>query len=215
MRRLIIEINAADFTRLSGEQSIEKLESLEVLNFLREDLDEFVTICRVGFKNPSTTFDEVFKGPWLEAQVLDHDKDGKYTAIFKGNPRQDPTLREFLAMGGFLSTPLEINGGKIRVTFLGSPKQVRALLAKTRKSGIRHKVVQLMDASLSPKSPLSHLTEKQRRVIILAFELGYYDVPRRIKTEELAKKLNIRGSTLAMHRVKAEQRLLAQILAES
>ena len=51
--------------------------------------------------------------------------------------------------------------------------------------------------------------------IISAYELGYYDVPRRIKTEDLAKRLGIRGSTLAMHRIKAERRLLDEILNES
>ncbi len=65
--------------------------------------------------------------------------------------------------------------------------------------GIRHRVVLLTEANFSPDSPLSKLTEKQREVLIAAYKLGYYDIPRRINSEKLAKKLNIGGSTLGEH----------------
>jgi predicted DNA binding protein len=215
MRRLVVEVDALEFTRLSGDRSIEKIESLEVLNFLKEDPEEFVTICRVKLKGPSTTIDEVFNETGSEVQVLDHDREGRYTALFKGKPHQDPQLREFLAVGGYLSTPLEIKNGKVKVTFLGSPNEVKALLAMIKKTKVRHKVVQLIEANSSQSSPIDCLTDRQRRVITSAYELGYYEVPKRINTQGLAKRLNIRGSTVAMHRIKAERRLLAEILKGS
>jgi len=215
MRRLVIEVDAAEFARLSGEGSIVKIQSLEVLNFLKEDPEEFVTICRVELKGPSTTFEEVFEESGSDVRVIDRDKSGRFTAVFKSKPRQDPLLRRFLAAGGYLSIPLEISDGKVSVSFVGSPKEVRALLALATRARVSHKVVQLTDASVSPASPLNCLTERQREVITSAYELGYYDVPRRIKTEELARRLKIRGSTAAMHRIKAERRLLAELLKSS
>jgi predicted DNA binding protein len=52
-------------------------------------------------------------------------------------------------------------------------------------------------------------------VIMSAFNLGYYDVPRRVSSEELAKRLNMREPTLVLHRRKAERRLLASLIRDS
>lgn len=214
MRRLIIEVDAREFGKLSQDGSIEKIESLEVLNFLKEGPDEFVTICRVKLKGSSTTIDEVFKEAESEVHVLDYDKEGRYTALFKGKPRQNPQFQEFLAVGGYLSTPLEIKNEKVRVTFLGTPVEVRALLNMIKKTGVSHRVVQLVRANSNRNSPLDYLTDRQRNVITSAFQLGYYDTPKRINTQGLAKRLKIRGSTLAKHRIKAERRILAEVLRE-
>lgn len=73
----------------------------------------------------------------------------------------------------------------------------------------------LADADFSPISPLNQLTEKQREVLITAYKLGYYDIPRRINSEQLAKKLNIGDSTLVEHLRKAERRLLVNIFTEN
>jgi predicted DNA binding protein len=78
----------------------------------------------------------------------------------------------------------------------------------------RYKVVSLTDARFSPNSPIARLTEKQRRVLITAYKLGYYDLPRRIGSEELARKLNLVKSTFVAHRRKAERRLLTEMLSE-
>jgi predicted DNA binding protein len=80
---------------------------------------------------------------------------------------------------------------------------------------LRYKVVSLTDAKFSPESPLTYLTEKQRTVLVSAFEHGYYETPRRINSQELAKELNLKSATLVEHRRKAEQRLLTQIIKES
>jgi len=52
-------------------------------------------------------------------------------------------------------------------------------------------------------------------VLLAAFRLGYYDVPRRVSSEELAMQLKIREPTLATHRRKAERRLLSAIVGEA
>jgi len=146
-------------------------------------------------------------------EVLDH-KGMEYTALFRGRPNQDPHVWEFLGARGYISTPLEIKNGKARITFVGNSAAVRALLAMMKRVGVRTRVALNVEGNFAASSPLNHLTRRQREVIISAFKLGYYDVPKRINTKELAKRLNIRGSTVAMHRIKAERRLLAELLDE-
>jgi predicted DNA binding protein len=92
---------------------------------------------------------------------------------------------------------------------------MRTILALLEDAGLRHRVVSLTDAQFLPHSPLSGLTEKQRRVFITAHNLGYYDLPRRITLAQLAEKLDLVRSTLDAHLRKAERRLLNHIMNES
>lgn len=58
------------------------------------------------------------------------------------------------------------------------------------------------------------LTERQREVLSLAYESGYYDRPRETTGEELAAALDINPSTFAQH-IRAAERNLLSVLYES
>ena len=58
-------------------------------------------------------------------------------------------------------------------------------------------------------------TEKQRRALITAYTLGYYDVPEKIGLVQLAERLDLALSTLDVHLRKAETRLMCDIMNES
>ena len=101
--------------------------------------------------------------------------------------------------------------GKVRVTLVGDDEQVKEFLENR---GINYKVLSLTDAKFSLNSPISRLTEKQQEAISLAFRLGYFDTPRKIRVDELAAKLGLASSTLAVHLRRAERHLLAEMLNE-
>lgn len=214
MRRLVVELAIADVVRIVQDTSLEKIESLEVLSFLRGTPDEIALICKIRFKDPATRIEDVFTDKFEEVQLLERVEKG-YICFFKQRRPGGPSRASPLLSGGYLSVPYEIYDGRLKATFLGSAKEVRGVLDSLEKAALHYKVLSLTDARFSPGSPLSSLTEKQRKVILSAFDLGYYDVPRRVSSEELAKRLNIREPTLVMHRRKAERRLLAALVRES
>jgi hypothetical protein len=214
VRRLIVEFAVSDLGTKVQDLSLEKIESLEVLSFLKSTPEEVALICRVRFKDPTAKIEDVFSGKFDELQVLEHEG-ADYVCFFKQRRPGAPAGVSPLVIGGYLSIPYEINGGLVKATFLGSAIEVRGVLDSFEKAALHYRVLSLTDARFSQDSPLSHLTEKQRRVILSAFNLGYYDVPRRVSSEGLAKRLNIREATLVMHRRKAERRLLAALVRES
>ena len=73
-------------------------------------------------------------------------------------------------------------------------------------------MVSLTDARFPPGSPLGRLTERQQKVLIMAYRNGYYDLPKRVSSEELARVVGVRASTLVVHRRRAERRLLAELI---
>lgn len=78
--------------------------------------------------------------------------------------------------------------------------------------GVRTRVVSLTDEVLDPNSPMTWLTEKQRRILMSAYKMGYYDVPRRVDSEMVARALKLDKSTVVEHLRKAEKRLLRQVV---
>ena len=217
MRRLIVEFAVSDVAKMRQDvslDSLDKIESLKVLSFLKSTPDEVALICKVRFKDPATKIGDVFTDKFEEIQVLEQEG-VDYVCFFKQRRLGLTSGVSPLAAGGYLSIPYEINDGQIKATFLGSAKEVRGVLDSLEKAALHYKVLSLTDAKFSPDSPLSLLTEKQRKVILSAFNLGYYDVPRRVSSEGLANRLNIREPTLVMHRRKAERRLLAALVGES
>ena len=218
MRRVVIECAVSDVLERSVSNITEKIgdsihliESFEVLNFLTITAEEFAIIGRVQFKDRATKFGDVFT---KDVQVLEQEGKGTYVCFFKGKP--GPGFPGFASVfpEGYACFPIEIRDGRVKVTFLGSAKAVQGFLEAFEKVGLRYKLILLTNGRFPLNSPLGCLTEKQRRVLVTAFNLGYYDLPRKIGSEELARKFSIREPTLVRHRRKAERRLLAEILRE-
>jgi hypothetical protein len=214
MRRLILEVSEKELPKAGIDtQPFQSIKSLKLLYFLRQGPKEFAAISRIEFKEPSSKAQDLLaSGLLVEAQILEKQKNGMCTVFIRGGPSLSSVLNSVGVDSGYLFLPLEISDDKIKISFLGSKQQVKQFLEKIESRGIRYKVVLLTDADFSLDSPLSQLTEKQRQVLISAYNHGYYDIPRKITSERLAKKLNIVNSTLVEHLRKAERRLLVHIL---
>lgn len=60
--------------------------------------------------------------------------------------------------------------------------------------------------------PMDPLTDRQQQVMQTAFDMGYYEVPREVSTEDVAAELDLDPSTVAEHLQRAERNALAQLL---
>jgi hypothetical protein len=199
MRRLILEVSEKELTKIGIElPQFRPIKSLELLYFLRQDQNEFAAISAVEFKDPTAKVEDLLKGSLYR--------------VYAWGPSLSSVLSAIGVDSGYLFTPIGIGDGKIRISFLGSEQQVKVFMEKVDTLGIRYRVLLLADASFSPMSPLNQLTEKQRGVLLAAYRLGYYDIPRTITTEMLAKKLGLVDSTVVEHLRKAELRLIKHII---
>ncbi|MGA2875046.1 MAG: helix-turn-helix domain-containing protein [Nitrososphaerales archaeon] len=211
MRRLIVELSVEDVIRSDADSPIRKIESLELVQLFNQSGGKLEAIMRVAFKYPHSRIEDIFPKERVVMQLLDHDrKTGVYTYFIKS--KEQHTRRQAFSLGGYVSMPFEMKDGKIKMNFLGNSDQIKSFLKRLETLSPHYKIVSLADAKFSPDSPLSSLTEKQRRVLLAAFNLGYYDLPRRVNSKELARKLNLVSSTLISHRRKAERRVLAKII---
>jgi hypothetical protein len=214
MRRLILELTEEELSRIGiNIPMFQHIKSLELLHFLRQDWEEFAAVWRVVFKDTAFKAKDLLStGLLAEVQVLEQEKSGAYTVFIRGGPILSSVLNSMGVVDGYLFPPLAIRDGKIKLSFLGNSKQVSTFLEKMDARGVNYRVVMLTEASFGPDSPLTQLTDKQREVLITAYKLGYYDIPRRINSDQLDARLKIGNSTLVEHLRKAERRLLVQVL---
>lgn len=214
MRKLIIEGSLEQFSKIEQQENddfhLNLIKTFEILQFLRFDAKQLATICRVEFKDPSTRIEDFFDSKRMKIVVLEEEKPGRYTLFIK--ERAQSSDRAILRTGVYLSDPCIIRDGKIKVGVVGDAKQLRDFIKYVKRMNVDYTVVSSTNPTFGVHSPLESLTDKQRNVITSAFEQGYYDLPRKISSRDLAKKLGLRGSTLIEHRRKAERRLLAGIL---
>lgn len=65
---------------------------------------------------------------------------------------------------------------------------------------------------LAPHDIVPTLTDRQSEVIHYAFENGYYEIPRRLTTEEIADEIGVKRRTAEEHLRRAENKLLASVI---
>jgi len=217
MRRLILEVPQKELSKAGIElPPLKKIKSLDLLYFLRQDREEFAVVSRVEFTEPPKKVEDFLTGGFLvEAQVLEQQKNGAYIVFTRSGPISSSVLNLLNVEAGYLFPPLGISDGKVKVSFLGNEQQIKDLLEKLDAIGIHYRVTLLGDANFPPTSPLNLLTEKQREILLEAHRLGYYDIPRKITTQELANRLALVDSTVVEHLRKAEQRLITQLLEQN
>lgn len=216
MRRLVVELPLRELpgTEQAGSH-FEMIESAEILYFLKWDNEEFAVIFKIRLRDGSSdswNAMQTLHGDGLEMRLLEEGEGDSYTYFVKGKVETlHPGFGHHIS-DGYVTTPFEVRNGNLRLTVIGDTAQARNFLRDAERMGVHYRVISLTEAVFSSSSPLSCLTERQREVLTTAYELGYYDRPRRISSKKLAERLGLSSSTLVAHRLKAERRILAAVL---
>lgn len=227
MRRLTIEVPLRQTESFWYEEMLffKQVKSIEFLHFLKQGKEEFAFICRVEFSDSALGIKDLSIPTWMKVRVLEEErKKGIFILLVSGKPppqefrSASSRPRGLGAIGtrvaGVYITRFQLTKATARATFVGDAKSIRSLLNDYGRRGISFKTVSLSDAKFSRDSLLGSLTDKQREVLVTAYKLGYYNLPRRISSDQVAKVLGLANSTFVVHRRKAERRLLSDILGE-
>jgi len=94
---------------------------------------------------------------------------------------------------------------------VGPQQTISNTIREYEAAGVSPELEKLGDYEGSEKT-LDALTERQKEVVQVAYDMGFYDVPREVSTEEIAAELDLDASTVAEHLQRAERNLLSQQL---
>jgi hypothetical protein len=203
----------------------ELLQKASVIRFLHLDFNRFLFICRVP-KNELEPLLSFLKKHYRQMQKeIDVSHEGREIIRVSGQwangkmpktPPQNGTLEKLKAIyqsrAYFLRSP-EISGACLRITLVGEPDSLRKLLEVTfSRAKLQYRITKLCGLEKSIDTPFDRLTIQQMRVIRLAYEEGYYSVPRKINTEKLAKLLKMDKGTVGEHLRRAERNIMDSLM---
>ncbi len=212
MCKLTLSFSIDDVPKVLGGPVTSNVETLDMLCMLRQGPDQFVAICNVVLKDKNKRAVILRRGTG-KVSLLETTKKGVniYLVKLKVYPG---SFNDVLLKGanGYIIPSVEVRGGKVTISLIADSKQIRVLVRKLDRTKIPYKIVSVQSADFRSYSPLCCLTDKQRQVLITAYEQGYYNIPKRTSTRKIAAELGIDHSTFSVHRLKAERNLLKCVL---
>jgi hypothetical protein len=107
---------------------------------------------------------------------------------------------------------LRIFGETLVASAVGEDSDVEKLVAEIRHFGSAVRIVRIGRPRGLGTDPLQDLTVRQRSTIQLAHAMGYYDIPRKTNTEEIAQVLGLDKGTVGEHLRRAEKHLIDRLL---
>lgn len=133
-------------------------------------------------------------------------------------------LEEYVQSAGcLLISPLRYERGKKRFQIIAlKPAHISSFYQKlvedeksvTVRSKREIQTVEHNEPLIAPKNIVPDFTQRQRQVIEMAYEDGYYDIPRETTTTELADELGIGRRTVEEHLRRGEKKLIDGFIGE-
>ncbi len=222
MQKIVIEIqknsrilNSEPSGAIEITSIMQNVEFFRVVYFLRQSPEEFSIIIQLRFLDKSSSVDDLpfMRFPWIHIQVLDFNSStGTYTIFVKGNPPINSNKSEKTdAKLDIFPISIEIINGNYIITFLANSEDISKFIETRKAEGFDLRVLSVTKARLPVGSPLDSLTGKQLRILKESYYSGYYDIPRKINSDQLAGKLGIANSTFVMSRRRAEKRIMSDL----
>ena len=214
MRKIVVEMPREELERSNYIPGLEGIESLTIVQLMRYDTHEFAGVVRVKLRPPlKMTKELVGIAGVKKVQELSREDDGSFLIYGTGRPMKE-WMRVASYAGGHAYPPFELTADKWRITFVGSEGAVRRFLRMLDKFGLHYRITHSTDAKFAASSLISALTAQQRKVLVDAYRLGFFDTPKQIGVRELSKSVNLGRSAVSEHLRKAQKRLLDEILSD-
>jgi DNA-binding CsgD family transcriptional regulator len=196
----------------------EKVEVLEALRCFKCDAEGLAIICRIKLKDRSMTIQDLLMGNGLLTNIefLYKEKDGSLVVFIEGRSVVPKLSKDIKSPKMLMARPPDfLDVDRMKIEMIGKENEIKEFLQYTNKwAGNSFKILGLTSIDAKGESLLSKLTLRQRQMLLTAYALGYYDVPRRISSDDLSRHLNVDKSTIVEHLRKAERKLIGGIIAE-
>ncbi len=195
----------------------EKVEVLEALRCFKCDTQGLAIICRIRLKDRKITIQDLLMGKGLltNIELLYKEKDGSLVVFIEGRscvPKPPKDIKEPKML--MARPPDFLDVDRMKVEMIGKENEIKKLVHYANKWGDNSfKILGLTSIDAKGESLLSKLTSRQRQILLTGYALGYYDVPRRISSDDLSRHLNVDKSTIVEHLRKAERKLIGSIIA--
>ena len=217
MRRITMEFDYQKAWKWIFGSNSEKVEVLEALRCFKCDTQGLAIICRIRLKDRKITIQDLLMGKGLltNIELLYKEKDGSLVVFIEGRSCVPKPPKDIKQPKMLMTRPPDfLDVDRMKVEMIGKEDEIKKLVHYANKWGDNSfKILGLTSIDAKGESLLSKLTSRQKQILLTGYALGYYDVPRRISSDDLSRHLNVDKSTVVEHLRKAERKLIGSIIA--
>ncbi len=213
MRTLTLEIEPFETVKKEMAEIFDRVRSYSILETLKMDYREgiCIEIMEFNLKEKVSIHDLKTLGN-LEILSVLKSIDNKHTCLIRYTELEEAKEQFQESDLGLIHTiPTIISLEQFTISMMGEQKSLSDFVEMMRNVGIIRKM-SFRRAAYQKADILAVLTDKQREVMVAAFQNGYYDFPKKIGSKQLCQKVRISKPTLLQHLRKAEGRLLKEIM---
>ena len=213
MRTLTLEIDPFETVKEEMAEIFAHVRSYSILETLKMDYKEGICIEITEFtlKEGVSIYDIKTLGNMEILSVL-KSIGNKHTCLIRYTEAEEAKEQFQESDLGLIHTiPTIISLEKFTISMMGERKNLSDFVEMMRNAGTIRKM-SFRRAAYQRADILAVLTDKQREVMVAAFQNGYYDFPKKISSRQLCQKVSISKPTLLQHMRKAEGRILKEIM---
>ncbi|HEX9907009.1 MAG TPA: helix-turn-helix domain-containing protein [Thermoplasmata archaeon] len=216
MRKVIVEIEPYETTKEAQRPLFTHIRSYEVLEVLKMDRVEglFVDLIECHLKE-NVSIDELASIGNMDILRVIRSEGDKHICLVSGPAEEANDLYKGSGLNLIYTAPSLISEDRIIVSFISSQKDMVKFVELVKANVGKVVNMTFKQSAYGKKDLLSVLTVKQRETMTAAYRYGYYDIPKRITSDQLSGKVRISKPTLLEHLRKAERRILTEMLAGS
>lgn len=111
-----------------------------------------------------------------------------------------------------MDVPIIMEQESLIISFITDSNNIDKIIDEQKKHYVdQFKIISINTVYPNIDNLFLILTKRQKEIILYAVDKGYYDIPRKISTKDLAKKFNISQSALSEHLRKIERTMFHSI----
>jgi predicted DNA binding protein len=177
---------------------------VEILNLIpypeKNLLRVFATVSERGYRDiTKLKFEERIK------EIFNVYRYGNKIFVDLGRDYDNSIFSIITKHNGIVLNTMKYNGGEIW-NFLTYEHKINRIIKDL------NEIAEIENVNISDNLPLDTLTDKEFKILSLAYEAGYFDYPRKIKARDLANMLGIKQSTLIYHLRNAEKKIIGSFI---
>jgi predicted DNA binding protein len=215
MRKLVLELEPYEMIRKELKPMFDIIDSFEVLETLKINWEDGIRVDLLELHlKESQSIHEIKSIGDMEILSVLKSEESKHICLIKySEPEESRDMFKEFELDLINTTPFFVSDLKHTYSVIGDNESLNKWvdLIKERIGTIER--MSFTKAAYQKHDMLAILTDKQKNVLIAAHNHGYYKNPRKIKSEELAKKVGLSKNTALEHLRKAEARIMDNILA--
>jgi predicted DNA binding protein len=214
MRKLTLELEPYEMIRKELKPMFEIIDSFELLETMRIDWEDGVRVDLMELNLKETqSIDEVKSIGDMEILSILKSEGNKHICLVKySEPEESRDMFKEFELDLINTTPFFISDMKHTYSVIGDNESLNKWVDLIKERIGKIEKMSFKKAAYQKHDILSVLTNKQRNLVITAQKYGYYRYPRKIKSEELAKRIGVSKGTAIEHLRKAEERIMENIV---